>query len=302
MGLLSREDIEFMDDIDPFLYRKMIHDIEQGNYDFLHGALGTGTYFLSRFDKKETPRYLNELLTKLEDSGVSCEDGIKWISTLEHATNRKGYNICLSHGMASIAAFLVRLHELNFERERVDRLLVQTINYILNQITYTGISYFPTYAKESTTDSFYSRLAWCYGDLGIAHVLLQAASVLKNKEWESIAIKVLLNGTKRTKLEENLIYDGGICHGSAGVAHIYWNLYQRTKEQKFREASEYWLETTTQMAKYEDGLAGFKVWRKKDFGGPIKLDTLLEGASGIGLVFLSYMKGTTAWDECFMLS
>ena len=58
LGMLNRVDIEFLDDLDIFLHRRMIHDIKARNYDFLHGAIGIGTYFLSRFDKKEVQAYL----------------------------------------------------------------------------------------------------------------------------------------------------------------------------------------------------------------------------------------------------
>lgn len=138
LGMLDREDIEFLDDLDPFLHRMMITDIRHGNYDYLHGALGVSTYFLSRFDKKDVPLYLEELLIELERSGIACENGaIKWISVLKSETQEKGYNISLSHGMSSIVAFLIRLHNFNFETDRVDKLITQTINYILDQITYT---------------------------------------------------------------------------------------------------------------------------------------------------------------------
>ena len=116
LEMLNETDIEFLDDLDPFLYRMMIADIQSGKYDFLHGALGVGTYFLSRFYKKEVHTYLEELLSELENSGIPCGDGaIKWISELIAETGRKGFNICLSHGMSSIVAFLIRLHQLNFE-------------------------------------------------------------------------------------------------------------------------------------------------------------------------------------------
>jgi len=305
IGMLNCEDIEFLDDLDPFLYRMMIADIQAGNYDFLHGALGVGMYFLSRFDKKEVPAYLEELLTELEKSGIPCEnDAIKWISVLNRETGEKGYNISLSHGMSSIAAFLIRLHRLNFETERVDRLLSQTVKYILDQITYQegNISYFPSYSKESSKGSNYSRLGWCYGDLGIAHIFWQASVVMKNKEWEDTAIRILHHTTNRRDLQLNGIRDAGLCHGSAGVAHIFWNLFLHTGLQEFREATNCWLQVTMQMAKYDDGLAGYKAYRKEEYGGPEKLNTLLEGIAGIGIALLCSLESDEiAWNECIML-
>jgi lantibiotic modifying enzyme len=306
MDMLNREDIKFLDNLDPFLYNKMIFDIQQGNYDYLHGALGVGTYFISRFDKIDVHGYLEDLLTELEKSGVECENGtVKWISVLNYETGEKGYNISLSHGTTSIAAFLIRLYQLNFETDRVNRLLIRTMMYILDQITYTegSISYFPSYAKESSSGKYYSRLGWCYGDLGIAHILLQVAVVIKNEKWRTIALQILLHTSNRRNLQENMIMDAGICHGSAGIAYVFWNLYKNTGVQAFCETTDYWLEHTVKMAKYTDGLAGFKTWSPKNIGQYIKSDTLLEGISGIGLVLLSHLKSNEiTWDESLMLS
>ena len=306
LEMLSREEIDFLNDLDDFLYRQMMADVKRGYYDFLHGALGVGFYFLYRCDKKEVSIYLDELLTALEKSAIHCENGAaKWISVINSKTGERGYNISLSHGMSSIAAFLIRLHQLNFETERAGKLLAQTINYILDQIIYTerSISYFPSFSKENSIGNNFSRLDWCYGDLGIASILWQAAIVLKNQEWESTAIQVLHHTANRRDLLTNGIRDAGICHGSASVAHIFWNLHVHTHIQKFAETVDYWLQVTMQMAKYDDGLAGYKAWRTEEAGGPVKSETLIDGIAGIGIVLLSFInKNEMAWDECFMLS
>lgn len=305
LRMLKEEDVEFLDDIDGFLYSKMIFDIKNGNYDYLHGALGVGAYFLSRFKKNKSPEFLKILLEELEKTGIPCEsDAIKWMSKL-NVEGKKGYNISLSHGMSSIAAFLVCLHQLKFETEKVEKLLVQTITYILHQMTYNenSISYFPSYSKESNSRDHYSRLGWCYGDLGISYTLWRAALVLDNKEWEIIALRVLYHNCKRFDLQMNGVKDAGLCHGSAGISHIFWSLYQNTRIPEFRRASDYWLNITIQMFKNANGLAGFKVWRTEELGGTIFSDFLLDGFSGIGLTFLSRMgRYILSWDECIMLN
>ena len=306
LGVMDEKDIAFLDDLDHFLYNRMMLEIIGGNYDYLHGALGVATYFLSRFDKREVHVYLNELLTELEKLGVACEnDAIKWISVIDHETGEKGYNISLSHGMSSISAFLIKLYKLNFEPERVSSLLTCTLIYILDQITYTenSISYFPAFSKENSKGINYSRLGWCYGDLGIACTLLRAAVLLKNEKWEKLAIRILLHNCNRRDLRENAIKDAGLCHGSAGIAHIFWNLYLNTQLEKFRETTDYWLGITMQMAKYTDGIAGFKAWQPEKYGGFINTETLLCGIAGIGLALLSNLKsGNMSWDECLLLS
>jgi len=306
MEMLYREDIEFLDELDSFLYNKMITDIKRGTYDFLHGALGVGTYFLTRFGIKDVRRYLNDLLFELEKSAILCENGaVKWMSILDVETRIIGYNISLSHGLSSIAAFLIRLIQVNFETERAKRLLNGTITYIVDQITYTKgcISYFPSHSKESSTGSLHSRLGWCYGDLGIACVIRNAAVVLNNHEWEEIALKVLRFNCNRRNLDENGIRDASLCHGSAGIAHIYLNLYSQTMIDEFKETADYWHNITLQMAKYPDGLAGYKYWRGEKHGGYENCNTLLEGVAGIGLALLSYIgKSNISWDDCLMLT
>lgn len=57
----------------------------------MHGAIGVGTYFLSRFDKnKEVIGYMKELLTELEQKGIMCESkAVKWLSVLNFETREK---------------------------------------------------------------------------------------------------------------------------------------------------------------------------------------------------------------------
>lgn len=69
-----------------------------------------------------------------------------------------------------------------------------------------------------------------------------------------------------------------------------------------KHAAAYWIEQTLDMAKFTDGLAGYKTWQ----GGVLGYETrygLLEGIAGIGLVLLSYYyEIEPTWDECLLLS
>ncbi len=56
------------------------------------------------------------------------------------------------------------------------------------------------------------------------------------------------------------------------------------------------------MAKFEDGLAGYKAWQGQD--GWCKEYGLLEGISGIGLVLLNFLSNESKnmnWDNCFLV-
>lgn len=70
---------------------------------------------------------------------------------------------------------------------------------------------------------------------------------------------------------------------------------------EFKDVANYWFNETLKMSKFEDGLAGYKVWHTED--GYVNQMGILEGIAGIGLALLSYyydMEPT--WDECLLLS
>lgn len=56
------------------------------------------------------------------------------------------------------------------------------------------------------------------------------------------------------------------------------------------------------MAKFEDGLAGYKTWQGAERGFRNEYG-LLEGIAGIRLVLLAYLSDEEpTWDECLLLS
>ena len=166
------------------------------------------------------------------------------------------------------------------------------------------ISYFPVWINEkNNTPSESSRLAWCYGDLGISMALYQVSKVTDNKILEKLAIEVLLNASNRRNLVSEQVIDAGLCHGTAGIAHIFNRMYRNTGIEKFKETSDFWIEETLKMAKFDDGLAGYKAWHTEKYGGWVNEYGLLEGIAGIGLALISAVSDIEPkWDECLLLS
>lgn len=132
-----------------------------------------------------------------------------------------------------------------------------------------------------------SRLAWCYGDLGIASSIWSAGKTTGNQEWKNKALEIFNDSTQRLSMNDTHVNDAGICHGSVGVALIFKRMYIETGQHIFLETAYKWINQTLSFSKYDDGLAGYKAiwWDKlvRDF-------SLLNGISGIGLTFLSFLK------------
>jgi lantibiotic modifying enzyme len=296
---------EILQDLDPFLHKSMVYDSENGNYDFLHGAVGKGAYFLERLSKKESKDYLIELVNLLDKISHQKPGGkIAWESVLDHDKGTKGYNLSLSHGISSIIVFLAKMLEKGIFLEKVSRLLDGAVNYILSHKLDTKKyhSHFPSWVSEDYPIGP-SRLAWCYGDLGMGNALWQAGRAAGNKEWEEKSLDTLLHSTGRRDLKQNAVIDVGLCHGAAGITHIYNRMYHATGRSAFRESTLYWLDHALEMATYKDGYAGYKAWHTEKYGGWVAEAGLLEGVAGIGLMLISIVSDIEPkWDRCLFLS
>ncbi|MCL2289759.1 MAG: lanthionine synthetase C family protein [Bacteroidetes bacterium] len=300
----------FLYEFDNALEKTLKEFLLKNNYDFLHGGVGIALYFTKRVAKKKELLYvLDSFLKDLEKISIQQEDGaIKWSSFLGEQIGKWGYNISLSHGMSSIISILSKLYKINgIDRAKTEMLLRGAVQYMLAQEIDKEKygSYFPNLALESSPTISKSRLAWCYGDLGIVSVLYQAGETLGEKAWINKALEIFLFAAiNRRNLEDNSVKDAGLCHGTAGIGHIFYRMWWNTKLPEFKDAADYWFDQTLKMAKFEDGLAGFKTLHVPD-GKPMWVNQygLLEGVTGIGLAILTYYyEMDPAWDECLLLS
>ncbi|MCL2097440.1 MAG: lanthionine synthetase C family protein [Bacteroidales bacterium] len=303
--LLVAEDGDIMQEADELLGNFMIQQMHEGDYDFLHNAGGIALYFLKRIQKTHRAlpflkQYIKELLASSEDEGGMK----KWTTPINMEDNIKGYDISIAHGSSSIVVLLSKLLPI-ISTLGLTNLLENTVNYILHQ-EYPRharkVSFFPTYNLQYDNRNFASRLGWCYGDLGIAIALYQAGQVLQRQDWTNKAIEVLLYAAaERRNLQKNMVVDAGLCHGTAGIGHIFYRMWWHTRFSEFKNAADYWFNETLKMARFEDGLVGFKALHGED--GWINEYGLINGIAGIGLAMLSYITETEpTWDECLLLS
>ena len=290
--------------LDNYLIFRMRQDIQQQYYDFMHGALGVGLYFLKKGTGLE---YIHELIDFLYATAEKSAGNqiFKWQSVVMDKNEKlcPAYNLALSHGMSSIIIFLARVVKSGVSDKKITEMLSGAVHYVFSQEKDFSLfgSYFPNCIFiDSPEDISRSRLAWCYGDLGVGMALWQAGKVLEKTEWQKKGLAILLKSTERRDILESFVRDAGICHGSAGIALIYRRMFMETHRSEFKEATAYWIQQTLNFSIFEDGLAGYKSFEKEGW----KCDySLLTGIAGIGLVLLSYLADNQQpWDEMFLLS
>lgn len=301
-------------EFDEYLHSCLVSDMKKGDYDFLHGGIGYAFYFLNRYGntksvelKRKYKTILLEFIDLLERlSEKDGEDKFKWKSELHLENKEKGYNLSLSHGMSSIVGILTKLYQYDEFKVRTKSMLRGAIAYIISFKSKDSevFSFFPSWiSKNKENDgSEQSRLAWCYGDLGIGMRFWHASKALKDRELADTAISILKHAAKRISPEKSLVKDAGICHGSYGNAQIFYRIYKEMGEPVFKEATEFWIQDGLNKATHKDGLAGYKQWNAKDKEW-ISSIPLLEGIAGIGLTIIDYLADfDSSWDECLMIS
>jgi lantibiotic modifying enzyme len=294
------------EEIEPYLVATSENDLEINLLDFMHGGIGAGIYFLERLPHLTAKEHLEKIIYYLEKQKITSGNHIQWINNFKKSGNQSPeieFDLGLAHGIPSIIYFLSKCYEKNIEREKCECLIEGSVNWLIDQkISTTSLSLYPSMIKTKKRNDESSRLAWCYGDLGIASTIWVAGKTLQKELWKQEAINIMLHASERRNLHANKVIDAGICHGTAGIAQFFNRFYWETKLPIFKEAASYWINETVKMAKFDDGLAGYRAWYGEE-NGWINQYGLLEGISGIGLVLFSYMsEDEPTWDKCLLLS
>jgi len=100
--------------------------------------------------------------------------------------------------------------------------------------------------------------------------------------------------------------DAPLCHGAAGVAHIFNRIYQSENDPRCRDAAIFWLERALAMRQPGTGVGGFSSLTRPDPSGPIVWEAnpaFLDGAIGVALTLLAATTPVEpAWDRMLLLS
>jgi lantibiotic biosynthesis protein len=300
---------EYFEDTIPLIYEFIFEKSSEGDFDFLHGALGPVCFLLDTihlFPNNVT--VIKEFNRILLEKGItdSKQETLYFTSKIKKSDgkNEDVINLSLSHGMAAIINYLTRcIATPEIKSEELEIALKQIIKfYRLHQNPIKDkMSYFPSWVELKEHQVSTSRMAWCYGDLGIGLAFYKAGEALADFELKDFATELLKHSINRKELNEENIVEGNFCHGSSGLVETYRGIYQTTNEKIFLEASQYWLKVTLDLAVHQDGYAGYKAYNGKD--KVYQNDgTLLEGATGIALVFLeTLLEKPLPWKKALML-
>lgn len=303
-GLLEGDiPVDLVADVDELLLQVIQAESPVGawQHDLISGLAGLGCYALDHPDRSFAARLLETIVDRLEAQAKPMDPGITWwtapVFFPPESANRypEGFHyLPLAHGAAGVAGMLSRACGAGLATAKARRLLDGAVAWILaNKRPNDGGSIFPVGPGKAR--AFSVRSAWCKGDPGIAAVLLLSARCLHQEAWEREALAAARHDCGRPDDAKEVV-DATLCHGAAGLGHLYNRFYQATGMGMFADAAIGWFERA--LGEYlPDVLDRTKAARE----GEAPSD-LLEGASGIGLALIASVSSLPPdWDQPLLL-
>jgi hypothetical protein len=280
-------------------------------YDLISGLVGLGVYALERLPRPRARAALALILDRLAETVERRPEGVtwwshpRWIGDTARASCPNGnYNLGLAHGVPGIIALLAGIIATGFEVARARPLLEGAVNWLLAQDPRDGQG-FPFWLEARTNAPHRPRrLAWCYGDLGVAAALLCAAQATGEVFWEEEALRIAQRAARRP-VEDCGIEDACICHGAGGLGHLFNRMYQMTADLELAEAARGWFAQAVALRQPGKGVAGFRAWDIGPDGQPgwVESAGFLTGATGIGLALLAAVSSVEpTWDRVLLIS
>ncbi|MFP5286028.1 MAG: lanthionine synthetase C family protein [Thermoanaerobaculia bacterium] len=291
--LLDGEDEDLGEEIDQALLAALDRFSWAGDYDLISGLVGFGVHALERFPRPSAVSCLEAVVDRLEESAEKNGQEVTWFRPPEVPPRAPHgyYDLGVAHGIPGIIALLADACRLGIRQDRARPLLDGAVRWLVPQhlAGQRGACYPSRIGPGIELQP--SRLAWCYGDPGIAATLLYAARAVGMEEWEATALGIAAHAAGVAP-EDAGVRDIGLCHGALGLAHLYNRIHQAGGGEPFADAARLWYRLGLEMRKPESGIAGFEA----DFG-------FLTGAAGIGLALLAAVTPVEPeWDRLLLVA
>jgi hypothetical protein len=212
------------------------------------------------------------------------------------------YNLGLAHGTPGVLAFLAEVIREDIHAAVARDLVRGAAEWLWTQRMPGEVIRFPPFIGEGIALKP-ARLAWCYGDLGVASALLSAGRAAGLPALEERARDVALSAAGRAP-EESGVKDAGLCHGAAGVGHLFNHLFQETGEARLGESARLWFDRTLAMRAPGRGPGGYAAWVPDEQGVFSWRDDpgALIGAAGVGLALHAAASSVVpSWDAMLLL-
>jgi hypothetical protein len=317
LGAMGITSVEGLEEIDEVLLGLVSRHPWKGEYDLISGLVGLGIYALERMPRPVAVRCLEEIVARLEECSTPAGPGLSWWTPARHlpeeqaAVYREGhFNLGVAHGVPAAVALLGLIARAGVSERKARELAMGGARWLLANVLPDSPGARLPACVAPGIPAGPTRSAWCYGDPGAVVCLRIAARALSDGELERVALEIAREAARRPMAQAG-VRDAAICHGSAGLGHLYNRLYQSSREPVFKEAATAWFAQVLEMRRPGEGLTGYlSEYPKSEEDAEEVVDreldralegTLLEGAIGIALTLLAACHPLApTWDGMLM--
>jgi lantibiotic modifying enzyme len=284
-----------------------------GTYDLIHGPVGLGVYAVDGLPRSTARECLELVVERLAELAEDHAHGTTWFTPPQflpphqrEASPNGYYNLGVAHGVPGVIGILAEACAAGVAEDRTRPLLERAVSWLLAHElpAGTGSCYTTTIAPDGEPRPP-TRLAWCYGDAGVAAALLLAGRKVGHADWEREGLRIARETSRRLSLDDAGVVDAGLCHGAAGLGHIYNRFYQATGDETWAELARHWMLATLDLRRPGEGVAGYLSFEADSTGVAVwqGAPSFLTGASGIGLALLAAVSAVEpAWDRALLSS
>src|SRR5262249_13671757 len=159
----------------------------------IEGLVGFGVYALERLPRPAATACLERVVDRLAETAERQGEGTTWWTDPAwpppetRAGNPRGYyNPGLAHAGPGGIGLLGQVCAAGVAQDKARPLLDGAVRWLREQEGPDGFGYWV--GPDARRDK--ARLAWCYGDPGIAAALLGAAGGVAEPGWEAAALAI----------------------------------------------------------------------------------------------------------------
>jgi hypothetical protein len=278
-------------------------------YDLISGPVGAGVYFLERLPDELASHGLKVIAADLE-TRAERNGGLRTWFTAPEALRGAArdvapsgyYNVGVAHGVPGVVALFGEMITAGVHDEGLKDSVREASHWILRQ--HLGDGRYPSWVIPGVAP-VRSRVAWCYGELGVAVALLVGARSIEDSTLIRESTEIGLKAAAR-RIETGTV-DASLCHGAAGNGHLFNRLYQATRREEFRAAAIFWFRRVLEMRKPGIGIAGYQMWSPSPRPGGANYwaddPTFLTGVAGVALTLLAAITPIEPrWDRVLLTS
>lgn len=293
--------------VDRALAELLAAETWRGPYDLIEGLCGIAVYAFERLPRPGAKAIVERVVAHLDALSEPAEGGRTWHTAYEllpetqrELAPRGYYNLGVAHGVPGVLGVLARAHYYGIESRRAGELLEGGMAWLWSQKLAGDGPHFPAWIAPDQAAKP-TRVAWCYGDAGVAGALFSAARYAGEPGWETRALD-LARSAARLPADKTGVRDAGLCHGALGLAHTYARLSRGSGDAELESAARFWLDRGLAMRQRDQGVAGFAPSAPSGGVPAPSAAGLLEGAAGIGLALLAAASDVEPdWDRALLL-